>query len=128
MIEASPFAVLATSGTDGLDASPRGDAPGFVRIVDEKTLMLPERRGNNRVDGLHNILHDPRIALLFLIPGVGFLRVNGRAEISVDRIYCSHLRSTETTKMRVDHPRRISFLSVRSCNPTFTTVAATRVG
>lgn len=85
MIEASPFAVLATSGTDGLDASPRGDAPGFVRIVDEKTLMLPERRGNNRVDSLHNILHDPRIALLFLIPGVGeTLRVNGRAEISVD--------------------------------------------
>lgn len=85
LIEASPFAVLATSGPDGLDASPRGDAPGFVRIVDEKTLMLPERRGNNRVDSLHNILHDPRIALLFLIPGVGeTLRVNGRAEISID--------------------------------------------
>lgn len=85
MIEASPFAVLATSGADGLDASPRGDAPGFVRIVDEKTLMLPERRGNNRADSLHNILHDPRIALLFLIPGVGeTLRVNGRAEISID--------------------------------------------
>ncbi|KRC19760.1 pyridoxamine 5'-phosphate oxidase family protein [Acidovorax sp. Root219] len=83
MIEASPFAVLATSGTGGLDASPRGDAPGFVQVLDERTLLLPERRGNNRVDSLRNIVADPRVALLFLIPGVGeTLRVNGRASIT----------------------------------------------
>ncbi|MCM5681078.1 pyridoxamine 5'-phosphate oxidase family protein [Schlegelella sp. S2-27] len=85
MIAASPFAVLTTVGPDGLDASPRGDAPGFVRVKDDKTLLLPERRGNNRIDSLRNILHDPRVGLLFLIPGVGeTLRVNGKARISVD--------------------------------------------
>ncbi|MBI1772001.1 MAG: pyridoxamine 5'-phosphate oxidase family protein [Burkholderiales bacterium] len=85
MIEASPFAVLATHGPDGLDASPRGDAPGFIVVEDEKTLLLPERRGNNRVDSLRNILFDPQVGLLFLIPGKGeTLRVNGRATISVD--------------------------------------------
>lgn len=83
LIEASPFAVLATAGPDGLDASPRGDAPGFVQLQDATTLLLPERRGNNRVDSLRNILADPRVALLFLIPGVGeTLRVNGRATIT----------------------------------------------
>jgi len=84
MIEASPFAVLATIGPGGLDASPRGDPAGFVVVEDEKTLLLPERRGNNRIDSLRNIVADPRIALLFMIPGVGeTLRVNGRARISV---------------------------------------------
>jgi uncharacterized protein len=84
-IEASPFASLATSGPEGLDCSPRGDKPGFVRIHDERTLMLPDRRGNNRIDSLRNIVRHPRVALLFLIPGMGnTLRVNGRAHISVD--------------------------------------------
>lgn len=85
MIEASPFAVLATLGPGGLDASPRGDPAGFVQVLDDdKTLLLPERRGNNRADSLRNIVADPRVALLFLIPGVGeTLRVNGRARISV---------------------------------------------
>jgi PPOX class probable FMN-dependent enzyme len=84
LIEASPFVLLATNGERGLDVSPRGDPPGFVQIVDEKTLLLPERRGNNRADSLRNLLVDPRIALqLFLIPGVGeTLRVNGTAHIS----------------------------------------------
>ncbi|MBT9466979.1 pyridoxamine 5'-phosphate oxidase family protein [Hydrogenophaga sp.] len=83
-IEASPFAVLATVGPDGLDASPRGDPPGLVTVLDEHTLLLPERAGNNRVDSLKNILADPRVALLFFIPGVGeTVRVNGRARISV---------------------------------------------
>ena len=83
-IEASPFAVLATSGPEGLDASPRGDPPSLVHIQDEKTLLLPERRGNNRADSLKNIIHDPRVALLFLIPHIGeSLRVNGRARILV---------------------------------------------
>ncbi|MBA2675256.1 pyridoxamine 5'-phosphate oxidase family protein [Ramlibacter sp.] len=85
MIEASPFAVLATAGPEGLDASPRGDPGGCVVVQDERTLLLPERRGNNRVDSLRNLLADPRMALLFLIPGVGeTLRVNGRARISVE--------------------------------------------
>jgi PPOX class probable FMN-dependent enzyme len=84
-IEAAPFFALATAGPDGLDCSPRGDAPGFVRIHDEKTLLVPDRRGNNRIDSLRNILHDPRVALLFLIPGCGeTIRVNGRAAISTD--------------------------------------------
>ena len=83
-IEASPFAVLATAGPGGLDASPRGDPAGLVDVLDEKTLLLPERRGNNRADSLRNILVDPRVGLLFLIPGVGeTLRVNGRATISI---------------------------------------------
>jgi PPOX class probable FMN-dependent enzyme len=85
MIEAAPFMVMATSGPDGLDVSPRGDPPGFVVVEDEKTLLIPDRRGNNRTDSLNNLIADPRIALLFLIPGVGeTLRVNGRAAISVD--------------------------------------------
>jgi uncharacterized protein len=84
MIEASPFMVLATSGPEGLDASPRGDPAGFVHVLDDKTLLIPDRRGNNRVDSLRNIVRDDRVALLFLIPGVGeTLRVNGRAVISV---------------------------------------------
>lgn len=87
LIEAAPFAVLATSGPGGLDASPRGDGPGFVTVEDEKTLLLPDRRGNNRTDSLRNILRDPRVALLFLIPGIGeTLRVNGRASISIDPV------------------------------------------
>jgi PPOX class probable FMN-dependent enzyme len=85
LIDTSPFAALATCGPEGLDCSPRGDLPGFVRVHDEKTLMMPDRRGNNRVDSLRNIVRDPRIALLFLIPGSGStLRVNGRAQVSVD--------------------------------------------
>jgi PPOX class probable FMN-dependent enzyme len=84
-IEAAPFCVLATSGPDGLDASPRGDGPGFVVVEDAHTLMLPDRRGNNRVDSLRNVIADPRVALLFLIPGIGeTIRVNGRAALSVD--------------------------------------------
>ncbi len=84
-VEASPFVVVATSGAGGLDCSPRGDPPGFVRVVDERTLLMPDRRGNNRLDSLRNLVVDPRIGLLFLVPGLGVtLRVNGTAEISND--------------------------------------------
>lgn len=84
-VAASPFAILATCGPGGLDASPRGDAPGFVTVQDEKTLLIPDRRGNNRIDSLRNIISDPRVALLFLVPGVGeTLRINGNAHITVD--------------------------------------------
>lgn len=85
LIEAAPFVAVATSGPEGLDCSPKGDAPGFVRILDDKTLAIPDRPGNNRIDSFRNIMRDPRIALLFLIPGIGeTLRVNGRASISID--------------------------------------------
>ena len=84
-IEASPFVLVATSGPGGLDCSPRGDPPGFVRVADERTLLLPDRRGNNRLDTLRNLVVDPRIGLLFLVPGIGVtLRVNGTAELSTD--------------------------------------------
>ncbi len=83
-IEAAPFIALATAGPGGLDVSPRGDPPGFVAVTDPHTLLIPDRRGNNRIDSLRNLVHDPRLALLFLIPGVGeTLRVNGRGTISV---------------------------------------------
>jgi PPOX class probable FMN-dependent enzyme len=86
LIEKSPFVALATSGPEGLDCSPRGDLPGFVDIHDDKTLLMPDRRGNNRIDSLRNIVRDPRVALLFLIPGSGStLRVNGHAKVSTDR-------------------------------------------
>lgn len=91
-IEASPFAVLATHGPHGLDVSPRGDAPGFVRVADAHTLLLPDRRGNQRIDSLRNLVHDPRLALLFLVPGCGeTLRVNGRARISASPALCDAL-------------------------------------
>ncbi len=84
-IAASPFFVLCTAGNTGLDASPRGDAAGFVEVMDSKTLLIPDRRGNNRIDSLRNLMVDPRVALLFLIPGLGeTLRVNGRARVNVD--------------------------------------------
>lgn len=84
-IRASPFLVLCTAGKDGLDASPRGDPAGFVEVADPKTLLLPERRGNHRLDSARNLLVDPRVALLFFIPGQGeTLRVNGRARVSTD--------------------------------------------
>lgn len=84
-VDASPFVVVATSGPGGIDCSPRGDPAGFVRVVDERTLLLPDRRGNNRTDTLHNLVVDPRIALLFFVPGVNVtLRVMGTAEISTD--------------------------------------------
>jgi PPOX class probable FMN-dependent enzyme len=74
--------IVATGGPNGFDVSPRGDAPGFVAIEDERTLLLPDRRGNNRIDGLMNIVADPRVALLFMIPGVNeTIRVNGTAEV-----------------------------------------------
>ncbi|MBL8833240.1 MAG: pyridoxamine 5'-phosphate oxidase family protein [Rhodospirillales bacterium] len=84
-VEAAPFVALASAGAGGLDVSPRGDTPGFVTVEDPKTLLLPDRRGNNRIDTLRNIVEDPRVALLFLVPGVGeTLRINGRARISID--------------------------------------------
>lgn len=87
-IELAPFMMLATAGAngEGLDCSPRGDPPGsFVRIVDATTILIPDRRGNNRLDSLRNLVTDPRVALLFMIPGIGHtMRVNGTARLRVD--------------------------------------------
>ncbi len=92
-IAQSPFLVLSTHGSDGkCDASPRGDAPGFVQVIDERTLLIPDRRGNKRVDSLQNILATGRIGLIFLIPGVGeSLRINGRAQLIQDEDWLSRL-------------------------------------
>ncbi|XVX20312.1 pyridoxamine 5'-phosphate oxidase family protein [Actinomycetota bacterium] len=85
LIEAAPFCVVVTIGEDGLDCSPRGDAPGFVRVRDSHTLEIPDRRGNNRLDTLRNLLVDQSIGLIFLIPGVGeAIRVRGHAHIGTD--------------------------------------------
>jgi PPOX class probable FMN-dependent enzyme len=79
------YAAFILAGEDGLDCSPKGDAMGFVRILDAHTLAIPDRPGNNRIDTLRNLVHDPRVALLFLVPGVGeMMRVNGRASIADD--------------------------------------------
>jgi len=85
LVEASPFCVLATAGPEGLDATPRGDPPGFIRVLDERTILIPDRRGNNRIDSLLNIVRDPRVALLVMVPGVAeTLRINGRGRITTD--------------------------------------------
>jgi PPOX class probable FMN-dependent enzyme len=107
LIETSPFAALATSGPEGLDCSPRGDLPGFVRIHDETTLMMPDRRGNNRIDSLRNIVRDPRVALLFLIPGSGTtLRINGEAHLSADPALL------ESFRMEGKAPRTVIVMTV----------------
>jgi uncharacterized protein len=84
-IRAAPFVVIATAGTEMLEVSPRGDSPGCVMIADDRTLLIPDRRGNNRIDCLRNIVSDPRVALIFFIPGINeTIRVNGTAKISID--------------------------------------------
>jgi PPOX class probable FMN-dependent enzyme len=87
-ISASPFLVLATGSSHGLDCSPKGDKPGFVQVEDDgRTLLIPDRRGNNRIDSLKNLVEDPRIGLIFLVPGANeTYRVNGRAQVSVDPV------------------------------------------
>ncbi len=108
-IEAAPFVVVATAGPEGLDCSPRGDPAGFVRVADSKTVMIPDRRGNNRVDSLRNIVRDPRISLLFLIPGVGeTIRINGTAQISIDPQLCASFA------MQGKNPRSVIVVTVAS--------------
>ncbi len=108
LIQASPFMAMATSGPDGLDCSPRGDPDQAVIIQDPKTLLLPDRKGNNRMDSLRNIVRNPEIALLFLIPGSNTtLRVNGTAVISID----PGLISQHATHGKA--PRSIIILSIR---------------
>lgn len=98
----APFVVLATSNGDGLDVSPKGDAAGFVHVLDDSTLLIPDRPGNNRIDGLLNILRNPQVALLFLIPTVGeTLRVNGTATISDDPVLCGQFSVKGRTPLTV---------------------------
>lgn len=107
MIEIAPFVALATVGPEGLDCSPRGDLGGVVRVTDESTLLLPDWRGNNRIDSLINIVRDPRVALMFLIPGsTTTMRVNGRAVVSADP---SLLQSFE---MDGKHPRTVAIVTI----------------
>ena len=85
MIAASPLVVLATCGSKGMDCSPKGDTPGFVQVLDDKTALIPDRPGNNRTDSLRNIVENPVVGIIFFIPGWSdTFRVNGRARISVD--------------------------------------------
>lgn len=109
LIEASPFVSIATAGSGGMDCSPKGDAPGFVRVLDRHTLAIPDRRGNNRLDSLRNLIEDPRIGLLFLIPGVGeTLRVNGTARITADE----ELRASMSVRDRL--PNVVVVVDVQS--------------
>jgi PPOX class probable FMN-dependent enzyme len=107
MIEASPFMALATVGPEGLDCSPRGDADAVIHIEDDRTLMLPDWRGNNRIDSLSNIVRDPRVALLFLIPGSNTtMRVNGHAVVRIDEAI------TQRFMMDGRHPRSVVVIAV----------------
>jgi PPOX class probable FMN-dependent enzyme len=107
MIEAAPFMALATVGPEGLDCSPRGDIGGVVRVIDEKTLHLPDWRGNNRVDSLSNIVRDPRLALMFLVPGSNTtMRINGRGVVSNDEALL------ESFEMDGKHPRTIVVITI----------------
>lgn len=107
MIETSPFLALATVGPEGMDCSPRGDKGGVVRVADDRTVLLPDWRGNNRVDSLLNIVRDPRVALMFLIPGSNTtMRINGRAVVSVDP---GLLQSFE---MDGRHPRTVTVVTI----------------
>ncbi|MDR6669625.1 pyridoxamine 5'-phosphate oxidase family protein [Rhizobium sp. 1399] len=107
MIEISPFVALATVGPEGLDCSPRGDLGGVVRIVDDTVLHLPDWRGNNRVDSLSNIVRDPRLSLMFLIPGSNtVMRINGRGVVSNDEALLSSF------EMDGKHPRTVIVVSI----------------
>lgn len=107
MIDSSPFVALATVGPEGLDCSPRGDAGAVARIEDERTLTLPDWRGNNRIDSLLNIVRDPRVALMFLIPGSNtVMRVNGQAVVSVEPDLL------ESFTMDGKHPRSVVVITI----------------
>jgi PPOX class probable FMN-dependent enzyme len=110
LVEAAPFVALATVGPEGLDCSPRGDLAGFARVLDDTTLALPDRRGNNRIDSLRNVVRDPRVALLFLIPGSGTtFRVNGRAVLTADEA----MRASFAVDGK--SPRTVMLVTVESC-------------
>ena len=101
-IDAARFVILSTVGPEGTDASPRGDDGPVVRMVDERTLWLPDWRGNNRIDNLRNIVRDPRVSLMFMVPGCNnVVRVNGTAFLTDDR------QATEAFVQRGKHPKTV---------------------
>ncbi|MCS4241396.1 PPOX class probable FMN-dependent enzyme [Rhizobium sp. BIGb0125] len=107
MIENSPFVALATVGPEGMDCSPRGDRGGVVRVADDKTVLLPDWRGNNRIDSLLNVVRDPRVALMFLIPGSNTtMRINGHGQVSIDPALL------ESFVMDGKHPRTVLVVSI----------------
>jgi uncharacterized protein len=109
LIELSPFVALATIGPEGLDCSPRGDLAGFVRVLNPKTLAMPDRRGNNRIDSLRNIVRNPNIALLFFIPGSGTtFRVNGTGTLTTDSDLC------KSFEMEGKLPRSVILVNVQA--------------
>ena len=106
-IEASPMLILASAGAEGLDCSPKGDAPGFVRVIDAQTVAIPDRLGNNRINNLRNIVADPRVSVLFLIPGISeTLRINGRAAITGDPVLL------ESFAVRGKAPRTVILVTI----------------
>lgn len=116
-VAASPFCVVATVGYGGLDQSPRGDAPGFVRVRDERTVVIPDRRGNNRLDTLRNIVADPRVGLLFLVPGIGHeLRIRGTATVTTDPEELAHheVRGVRPAAVIVVTVERVYFQCARA--------------
>lgn len=95
-IEASPFLILSTHGKRGVDCSPRGDAPGFVRVVAPNCIQIPDRKGNNRLDSMRNIIDNGQVGIIFLIPNVGeTIRVSGNAEILIDAELCNSFAVNE---------------------------------
>ena len=106
-IEASRFCILSTVGTEGTDATPRGDDGPVVRITDSKTLLMPDWRGNNRLDNLRNIVIDPRISLMFMIPGIrNLVRINGTAKLTADPELCASFAKKDI------HPRIVIVITV----------------
>ena len=117
IIEAAPFVVVATVGDGGLDQSPRGDRPGFVVVRDERTLVIPDRRGNNRLDTLRNVVADPRVGLIFLVPGLGEeLRVRGTAVVSTDpdELACHEVKGVLPASVLVVSVERVYFQCARA--------------
>lgn len=112
-IELSPLVIVASSNTEtGVDISPRGDAPGFVRIVDDKTLIIPDRKGNNKIDTMRNIVRNPQIGLMFIIPGINeVLRIKGLAEIRVDNDLCASFA------VRDSNPKSVMVIAINKVFP-----------
>lgn len=108
-IAAAPFLILATSDGDKIDCSPKGDAPGFVQLLDDRTLLIPDRPGNNRVDGMKNLLSNPKVGIIFMVPGSNeTYRVNGTATISTDPNLLSRF------EVRGKPPRAVMVVSVET--------------
>jgi hypothetical protein len=111
-IAASPFLILATANASGVDCSPKGDAPGFVQLLDDRTVLIPDRPGNNRIDGMKNLVDNPQVGIIFMAPGSDITyRINGTAKISVDPELLARF------EVRGKLPRSVIVVSVREAFP-----------